>query len=91
MGCKTDEKNKILPIPPRDAPGLRFLRDGFTAAYLFDEGENRLFLLDPRGTMSEICSRDMRDVVLAFVDDISDSQGDPVRVADRTQIERLAA
>jgi hypothetical protein len=63
--------DKTLPIPPLDAPGLRFLRDGFTAAYLFDEQRNRLFLLDPRGTMSEIRSRDLREVILAIGEGIS--------------------
>ncbi len=62
MGCKTGE---ILPIPPRDAPGLLFLRDGYIAAYLFNEREGRLYLLDPAATMTEVRSRDMREVILA--------------------------
>ncbi len=75
-----------LPIPPQDAPGLRFLRDGFTAAYLFKEDERRLFLLDRYDSMTEIGSQDFREVILAI--------GVPVSRGEALQIpasERQAA
>jgi len=56
--------SKTLPIPCVEEPGTQYIRDGFTAAYLFKKEENRLFLLDPAGTMTEIDSRGMRELIL---------------------------
>ena len=55
---------KTLPIPCAEEPGVVYLRDGFTAAYLFRKEENRLFLLHPAGTMTEIDSPSMRELIL---------------------------
>jgi hypothetical protein len=57
---------KALPIPCAEESGSMFLRDGFTAAYLFRKEENRLFLLHPEGTMTEIGSPAMRELILAI-------------------------
>jgi hypothetical protein len=54
---------KTLPIPCAEEPGVEYLRDGFTAAYLFRKEENRLFLLLPAGTMTEIDSPAMRELI----------------------------
>jgi hypothetical protein len=61
---ETMTRAKTLPIPCVGEPGVEYLRDGFTAAYLFRKEENRLFLLDPAGTMTEIDSRAMRELIL---------------------------
>lgn len=54
---------KTLPIPCAEEPGEEYFRDGFTAAYLFRKEENRLFLLEPVGTMTEIDSPAMRELI----------------------------
>ncbi len=77
MSCKGD-RIRSLPIPARDAPGMRFLRDGFIAAYLFKEDENRLFLLDRCDCMTEICSQDLRDVILAI--GVTVSRGEALQI-----------
>ncbi len=74
MGCEREHR----PIPPRDAPGLRFLRDGFTAAYLFKEEEDRLFLLDRCDSMTEVHSPDLRAVILAIGEPVS--RGEALRI-----------
>ena len=74
---------RILPIPCAEEPGLEYLRDGFTAAYLFKKEENRLFLLDPAGTMSEIHSRDMRELILMIGERITLKEALMLLAADR--------
>jgi hypothetical protein len=63
MEDRSDEQT-AFPIPPSEEAGDEYYRDGFTAAYLYRRGEDRLFLLDPCGTMSEIRSPDMRALIL---------------------------
>ncbi len=60
---ETMTRAKTLPIPCAEEPGVEYLRDGFTAAYLFRKEENRLFLLLPAGTMTEIDSPAMRELI----------------------------
>jgi hypothetical protein len=60
-----DSMGKKYAIPRIEEPGTHFLRDGFTAAYFYNKAEDRLFLLEHGCTMTEIDSRDMREVILA--------------------------
>jgi hypothetical protein len=64
--ARTAAERKTLPIPAGERPGIEFLRDGFTAAYLFDRTENRLFLLEDGNRMSVVDSPGMREVILAI-------------------------
>lgn len=81
---------KALPIPTAEEPGAQYIRDGFTAAYLFRKEEERLFLLDPAGTMTEIHSRAMRELILSVGERTSLREALMLLAADRQQAAAIA-
>jgi hypothetical protein len=81
---------KTLPIPCAEQPGEEYFRDGFTAAYLFRKEENRLFLLDPAGTMTEIDSPAMRELIPMIGERTTLRQALMLLAADREGAAKIA-